>query len=164
MHGAEAGNPPRRRQQRGRPGDGLEGCALVVGLAAIALPAPDRQHEIDAGLVGHTREPEIVGPGTRPSLRNLGDRAPRRAVGAEQAELEPVAAVHGHSVAQGSVCIPDVHSSVSHSCCGKSRRLTRLSGSMDNRSAADPAEMSYGASINAGAANRAGHHIQGKRS
>src|SRR5436190_11844384 len=42
-----------------------------------------------------------VGPGPRPPLRHLGDGAPRRTVRAEQAELEPVACVHGHSVAQG---------------------------------------------------------------
>jgi hypothetical protein len=106
VHGAEAGDPAGRCEQRSRPGDGLERGALVVGLAAVALPAPDRQHEVDAGRIGHAREPEIVGPGAGPAFRDLGHRAAGRAVCAEQAELEPVAPCSGHSVAQGRVCIP----------------------------------------------------------
>src|SRR5262249_9701270 len=99
-------------ERRGRPGDGLERGALVLGLAAIALPPPDRQHEVDAGVVRHADKPEIVGPRAGPALRHLGDRAPGRAVGAEQAELELVAAVQGHSVAQGRICNLRVHWSV----------------------------------------------------
>src|SRR5262249_3978008 len=99
-------------ERRGRPGDGLERGALVLGLAAIALPPPDRQHEVDAGVVRHADKPEIVGPRAGPALRHLGDRAPGRAVGAEQPELELVAAVQGHSVAQGRICNLRVHWSV----------------------------------------------------
>ena len=53
MHGAEHGDALGRGEQAGRPGDGLERRALVVGVAAVALPAPDREQEIDAGLVRH---------------------------------------------------------------------------------------------------------------
>jgi hypothetical protein len=38
------------------------GLALVIGVADIALPASDRQHELDAGQVGHLRQSDAVGP------------------------------------------------------------------------------------------------------
>ena len=101
VHGAEHDQPLGRGQQPGRPGDGLQRRAHVVGVAAVALPAPDRQHELDAGLVGHAGEREVVLPVAGPALRHHGDRAAGRAVRAEQADLERVVGVHRHAVAHG---------------------------------------------------------------
>ena len=81
-------------QQPRRPGDRLQRLALIVGLAAIALPPADGQHEIDAGVLGHPGERQVVGPVARPAFGHAGHGAPGRAVGAEQAELEPVGVVH----------------------------------------------------------------------
>ena len=50
VHGAEHGDALGRRQQAAGPGHGLERRAVKVGVAAVALPAADRQHEVDAGL------------------------------------------------------------------------------------------------------------------
>ena len=88
VHGAEHGDALGRRQQAAGPGDGFERRLLVVGVAAVALPAADRQHEIDAGLVRHLRQAQIVGPGSGPALRHLGHGAARRAVRAEQPDLQ----------------------------------------------------------------------------
>src|SRR5438093_13215225 len=51
MHGAEHGEALGGGQQAARPGDGLERAALEIGLAAIALPAPDWHEAFDAGRV-----------------------------------------------------------------------------------------------------------------
>ena len=99
VHGAEHGDALGRGQQAGRPGDGLQRLAVQIGVAAVALPAADRQHEVDAGLVGHAGEREAVRPARRPALRHLGGRAAGRAVGAEQAELQRVGVVHRQAVA-----------------------------------------------------------------
>ena len=101
MHGAEDRHALGESEQARRPGDGLERRALVVGIAAIALPAPDREQEIDADVVGHPGELEIVRPAPRPALRNQGDRASRRAVRPEQADLELVRIVHRHAIMAG---------------------------------------------------------------
>ncbi len=74
-------------------------CMSVV--AAVALPAADRQDEVDAGLVGHLRERKAILPARRPALRHLGRRAARRAVDAEQAELQRVGVVHLEARALG---------------------------------------------------------------
>ena len=57
MHGAEHGDALGRRQQAAGPGHRLERRALIVGVAAVALPAPDRQHEIETGILGHAGKP-----------------------------------------------------------------------------------------------------------
>ena len=83
----------RRCQQAGRPGNGLQRFALVVGVAAVALPAADRQHELDPHLVGQAREAQAVGPFAAPALRHHRHRAAGRAIRAEQPKLQRVAAV-----------------------------------------------------------------------
>ena len=98
MHGAEHGDALARGQQAGRPGDRLERRALVVGVAAVALPASDRQHEVDAGLVRHAHELEIVRPASRPALRHQRHGAAGRTVCAEQPDLELVGVVHRPAV------------------------------------------------------------------
>ena len=98
MHRAEHGHAPRLGEEARGPAHGLERRALIVGVAAIALPAPDRQHEIDAGLVGHLREPHIVAPASRPALGNQGDGPSGGAIGAEQPELQAVRIMHGRAV------------------------------------------------------------------
>ncbi len=50
------------------PGHGLQRRALIVGVAAIALPAADRQHEFDAGLVGQLRKRRQSVQFPRPAL------------------------------------------------------------------------------------------------
>src|SRR5439155_25889485 len=71
--------------------------ALVVAVAAITLPAADRQHELDPGLVRHLRQRHAIGPVPRPALGHHRHGAARRTIGAEQAELQPVAAAHPRS-------------------------------------------------------------------
>ena len=75
MHGAEHGDALRRAEEPHRPGDGLERMAVEIGIAAIALPARDRQHEIKPGLVGEPRQSETFRPVRRPALRHLRGRA-----------------------------------------------------------------------------------------
>ena len=99
MHGAEHGDPLVARQQAGRPGDGFERGAMEIGVAAVAFPAADRQHEIDAGVVRHTGEPQAIGPARRPALRHLGGGAAGRAVRAEEPDLERIGIVHGDALA-----------------------------------------------------------------
>ena len=69
MDRRENGEVARFRQQAGRPGDGFEHAALEIRLAAIADPARDRQHEIEAGLVEQLRELQVVVPTRSPALR-----------------------------------------------------------------------------------------------
>jgi hypothetical protein len=94
VHSAKHGQVPRGGEEAGGPGDGLEGRALVIAVTAIALPAADRQHELDAEFVRHARQREAIGPAAGPTLRHHRHGAPRGAIGTEQAELQPVAASH----------------------------------------------------------------------
>ena len=75
------------------------GYEMRIGVAAVAFPAPDREQEIDPGFVRHTGQPQIVRPAPAPALRNLGHRPSRRAIRAEQADLELVGVVHRKTVA-----------------------------------------------------------------
>ena len=75
MHRAEHDEPLCRGEEAGGPGDGLKGFALVVGHTAIPLPAADRQHELDAGLVRHLRQGDAIGPTTGPPLGHHRDGA-----------------------------------------------------------------------------------------
>ena len=84
VHGSEHDQPLGLGEQTAGPGHGLERGTLIVGRAAIALPAADRQHEFDACPVGHLREPHAIGPAAGPSLRHHRDRPTGGAVGAEQ--------------------------------------------------------------------------------
>jgi hypothetical protein len=113
MHGAESGDALGRCQQAGRPGDGLERRTLVVGLAPVTLPPPDREQEVDTRLIRHARQPQIVGPAPAPALGYLGDRPSRRAIGAEQADLELVGVVHRVAVARGGTASKHVSSPLS---------------------------------------------------
>ena len=99
VHGAEHGDALGLGEQPGGPGHRLQRLAVQIGVAAVALPAADRQHEVDAGGVRHAGEREAVRPARRPALRHLGGRAAGRAVGAEQADLERVGVVHRQAVA-----------------------------------------------------------------
>ena len=58
MHRAEHGDALGRLQQPAGPGHGFERRLLIAGVAAVALPAADRQQEVDAGLVGHFAQAE----------------------------------------------------------------------------------------------------------
>ena len=71
--------------------------ALVSGVAAVALPAPDRQQEIEAGVVRHLARVAGCPANSPTSARAPGDRASRRAVRPEQADLESVRVVHRHA-------------------------------------------------------------------
>ena len=71
VHGAEAGDARGGGEQAGRPGDGLQRLAVQIGVAAVALPAPDRQHEVDAGVVAHLGERKAILPARRPASGTL---------------------------------------------------------------------------------------------
>jgi hypothetical protein len=98
VNGAEHRHALGGGEEANRPGDGFERTAVKIGVAAIALPARDRQHEIEAGFVGKLRQRQTIGPACRPPLRNFGRRAAGRAIGAEQSDLERIAIVHGDAV------------------------------------------------------------------
>ena len=95
MHGTEHSDVLGGAEQPGRPGDRFQRRALIISVAAVALPAPDRQEEIDAGVVRHDRELLVVGPAARPALGHQRHGAAGRAIGAEQADLQFIIAVHG---------------------------------------------------------------------
>ncbi len=99
VNGAEHGDALGRSEKARRPGDGLQRLAMHVGLAAVTLPAADRQDEVDAARVGHLGERKAILPARRPALRHLRRRASRGTIDAEQAELERVGVVHRHTVA-----------------------------------------------------------------
>ena len=94
MHRAEHVEVLGVRQQPAGPGDGLPRRALEIGLAAIAAPARDRQHEFDARPVDHLRQRKIVVPARIPALGHFGDRRAGRTIGREHAELQPVGVMH----------------------------------------------------------------------
>ena len=68
----------------------LEAGVAHVRFAAVALPARDRQQEIEAGTVGEPRDIGNLVPAGPPPLRHLGDRDATVGVEPEQAELERV--------------------------------------------------------------------------
>ncbi|WP_258402141.1 hypothetical protein, partial [Pseudomonas aeruginosa] len=49
-------------EQTAGPGHGLERRTLIVGGTTIALPAADRQHELDPRPVGHLRQSDAIRP------------------------------------------------------------------------------------------------------
>ena len=83
MNGAEHSHVLGRAQEPDRPGDRLKRAAVKIGIAAIALPARDRQHEIEPSLVTELCQLKTIRPARRPAFRHLGGRASRRAIGAE---------------------------------------------------------------------------------
>src|SRR5579862_512518 len=101
MHGAEHDQPPGGSEEPRRPGHGLERRALVIGVAAIALPAPDRQHEFEARRIGHPRQPQAIGPAAAPAFGDLGDGAAGGAVGAEEPEFEAIMAAERQPARHG---------------------------------------------------------------
>ena len=52
-------------------GNRLERGAVEVAVAPITLPAPDREEEIDAGLISDARHLETVRPGRKPALATV---------------------------------------------------------------------------------------------
>ena len=82
-------------EQRRRPGDRFERRALIIGGPPVTLPPADWQQKIDTGLVRHQRQSFIVRPAPRPAFGNERHGAAGGAIGAEQADLQLVAAVHG---------------------------------------------------------------------
>src|SRR5262249_9074971 len=88
VNGAKDAERLRMRQESAGPGDGLETQAFEIGGTTIAAPASDRQHEIDAGGIGHLRELEIVFPGAGPALGNLCRGAAGGAIAAKKPELQ----------------------------------------------------------------------------
>jgi hypothetical protein len=122
VHRAEHGQPLGIGGQPAGPGDGLEGGALVIGVAAIALPSADRQHELDAGGVRHPRQVQAIRPAAQPAFRHRRHRPAGRAVGAEQPELQPVATAH-----RGAFGLSD---RALHHCprCGAGKALPKRAG------------------------------------
>ena len=81
----------------------LERAAHVVGVAAVALPAANRQHEIDAVFVGELRQRKAILPAAGPALRHNSDGTAGRAVRAEEADLQFVIVVHRHAAVHGGL-------------------------------------------------------------
>jgi len=98
---AENGHALSGAEKSDSPSDCFERTPVKIRATAVALPARDRQHEIETSIVGQLRQRETVGPACRPALRDFGGRAARRAIGAEQSDLERVAIVHGDAVLHG---------------------------------------------------------------
>ena len=94
VDGGEDGDVLRRGQQACGPGHRLQHAAVEIGLAAIADPARDRQHEVDPGRVQHLRQLQVVVPAVVPARGDLCGGHPRRAVGREGAKAKPVAREH----------------------------------------------------------------------
>jgi hypothetical protein len=69
---AERRNVLRRGEQPARPGERLESGALGIALALIAMPAADRQQELEARLVGKLCGLDVIIPGGVPPFRRLG--------------------------------------------------------------------------------------------
>src|SRR5215467_11895555 len=109
MHGAEHGHAARGGEQPGGPDDGLETRAVEVGLPAVALPAADREQEVDTALVGDAGHRQAVGPACGPAIghRRCGPRA--REVRAEQPDLEGVGVVHRLTLLLGRAGIGPDH-------------------------------------------------------
>ena len=57
-------------KQACRPRNRLERGAVEIALAAVALPASDREHEVDAGIVCHLAELQAIGPARGPTFRD----------------------------------------------------------------------------------------------
>ena len=72
-----------------------------VGLAAITLPAADRQKEVDSRAVRLFGERQAIGPARAPALRQGRRRARGGAVRAKQPDLQRIGAPHGHAVGLG---------------------------------------------------------------
>jgi hypothetical protein len=83
VHGAEHGEVCGRCEQAGRPGHAFEARSVKIGVPPVALPARDRQHEVDAGFVRHAGKPQAVRPARRPSFRHGRRGAARGAVRAK---------------------------------------------------------------------------------
>ena len=103
VDGGEDIDVARLGQERGRPGDRFQHVAMEIGFPAVANPAGDRQHEVDAGVVEHPGKLEIVCPRVVPAFRYLGHRHAAGAVARKGTEQEMVGREHavalrGHSL------------------------------------------------------------------
>src|SRR5690606_27241552 len=72
----------------------LIGPFAAVHLAAEALPAGDRQDELQPGRVGHAGDVDDLVPLGLPALRHRRQRQAAIGVEREDADLEPVRPVH----------------------------------------------------------------------
>src|SRR4029077_9700122 len=70
-------------------------AALKICFSAIPFPPRNGQQELDAGLVGHSRQLQIVFPGSIPTLWDSCDRHAAGAIGREDAQLKLVGVEHG---------------------------------------------------------------------
>ena len=104
VDGGEDRDVARVGEQARRPGHGLQHRAVEVRVAAVADPARDRQHEVDARLVEHLGEADVVLERVDPALGHFGDRHAGGAVRGEGAEQE--AAFGEHRVASRGHWIP----------------------------------------------------------
>src|SRR6185437_12948629 len=71
---------------------GLERGRVDIGRAAKTLPARNRNKTFETGLVRFARQPEIVVPACVPPLRQGREGQSARAIRAEEAQFEHVAA------------------------------------------------------------------------
>ena len=88
VRGGEHGRIFGRGRHSGCPAEAFESGAIEIGLAAEALPAPDRHQRFEFHLVRYLREPQRVGPGDLQGSRHGGDGATAAQIGAERTELQ----------------------------------------------------------------------------
>ena len=91
MYRAERHDVFGRCKNARRPGEGLQTAAVMVGLAAIALPAAERQQEVEPGGVGHFGGGKVLRPGAFPAFRCQCRRQAARTVQTEQTQFEAMA-------------------------------------------------------------------------
>ena len=94
MDGREQGDPLGDAREARREGQGLVRPFAAVELAAEALPAGDRQDELETGLVRHAGDLDDLRPERGPALGNARQSEAAIGVDREDAELEDVRAVH----------------------------------------------------------------------
>jgi hypothetical protein len=83
---AKDGDVLGRGQQARGPGHRFQHAAVKIGLAAIADPAGDRQHEVDARLIQHLGQFQVVVPAVHPAFGRLRRGHARGAVGGKGAK------------------------------------------------------------------------------
>ena len=85
---------PRDTGKRGGIRKRLEAPLPAVHLAAEALPAGDRQEELDARAVGHLRDLDHLVPTRRPPFGHAGQRQAAIGICGEDPQLEAIGTVH----------------------------------------------------------------------
>jgi hypothetical protein len=98
VDGAERHDALGRGQDARRPGQRLEAAAVMVVNAAVALPAAERQQEIEPRRIRHLRGGEVLFPRAFPPLRHPRRRQTAGTVHAEQPEFQGMSVEVAHEI------------------------------------------------------------------